>query len=106
MRFVLHKEMGMFNSLMRSLSIAAMAALVLVAPAAAASCESLSLLALPDGKITSAVLVGAGAFAPPMGGLGGLGAFKAAPAFCRVTGTLTPTPDSDIKIEVWMPAEK
>jgi feruloyl esterase len=26
------------------------------------------------------------------------------PAFCRVAATLTPTSDSDIKIEVWMPA--
>jgi feruloyl esterase len=40
-----------------------------------------------------------------MGGPGGLAVFKAAPAFCRVTATLTPTPDSDIKVEVWMPAE-
>jgi hypothetical protein len=40
-----------------------------------------------------------------MGGPGGSSVFKSAPAFCRVTATLTPTPDSDIKIEVWMPAE-
>ena len=26
------------------------------------------------------------------------------PAFCRVAATLAPTPDSDIKIEVWLPA--
>ncbi len=25
------------------------------------------------------------------------------PAFCRVAGTIKPTPDSDIKFEVWMP---
>ena len=79
-------------------------------PAAAGSCESVASLALPDGKITSAGLVAAGAFTPPMSGLtmsgpGGLAVFKSAPAFCRVTATLTPTPDSDIKIEVWMPAE-
>jgi feruloyl esterase len=29
--------------------------------------------------------------------------FKSAPAFCRVTATLAPTPDSDIKLEVWLP---
>ena len=29
--------------------------------------------------------------------------FTAAPAFCRVAATLTPTSDSDIKIEVWLP---
>jgi feruloyl esterase len=95
----------MLNNPMRFLSIAALSALILVAPAAAESCESLAALALPDGKITSAVLVGAGAFAAPTGGFGGGGAFKSAPAFCRVTATLTPTPDSDIKIEVWMPAD-
>ena len=26
------------------------------------------------------------------------------PAFCRVAATLAPSKDSDIKIEVWMPA--
>ena len=26
------------------------------------------------------------------------------PAFCRVAGTIRPTPDSDIRFEVWMPA--
>ena len=25
------------------------------------------------------------------------------PAFCRVTARLTPTPDSDIRVEVWLP---
>ena len=107
----MRKEFEMLNSLMRFLSIGALGAFILVAPAAAAPCESLSSLALPDGKITSAVLVGAGAFAPPMGGgplmggPGGTAVFKNAPAFCRVAATLTPTPDSDIKVEVWMPAE-
>ncbi len=75
---------------------------------AAGPCEGLTSLDLQDGKITSASLVEAGQFAPPMGGgpiMGGLTAFENAPAFCRVTATLTPTPDSDIKIEVWMPAE-
>jgi feruloyl esterase len=79
--------------------------------ASAASCEGLASLELPDGKITSASLVAAGEFMPPggggpmMGGPGGPAAFKNTPAFCRVTATLTPTADSDIKIEVWMPAE-
>jgi feruloyl esterase len=27
------------------------------------------------------------------------------PAYCRVAATLTPTSDSDIKIEVWLPSE-
>lgn len=96
---------------MRFIAIAAFGSLVFAAPVEAASCESVASLALADGKITSASLVAAGAFTLPSGGgpltggPGGLAVFKAAPSFCRVTATLTPTPDSDIKIEVWMPAE-
>jgi feruloyl esterase len=74
-------------------------------PAAAATCESLAALKLPDATITMAQPVAAGAFAPPAGGGRGAGPqFGDLPAFCRVTATLTPTKDSDIKIEVWLPA--
>src|SRR5437870_10136884 len=74
-------------------------------PAAAAPCESLSSLKLPDATITMAQAVAAGAFAPAGGGgRGGGAAFSDLPAFCRVAATLRPSPDSDIKIEVWMPA--
>jgi feruloyl esterase len=101
----------MTNTFLRFISIAALGVLIFVAPAGAASCDSLASFVIPAGKITSAALVAAGAFIPPgggglmMGGPGALAVFKTAPAFCRVTATLTPTPDSDIKIEVWMPAE-
>ena len=74
--------------------------------AAAVSCESLASLSLPNTTITSAATVGAGAFTPPAGGggRGDVGApFRNLPAFCRVTATLKPTSDSDIKMEVWMP---
>src|SRR5438093_128410 len=30
--------------------------------------------------------------------------YAALPSFCRVSATLTPSSDSDIKIEVWLPA--
>jgi feruloyl esterase len=72
----------------------------------AAGCEPLAALMLPDATITSAAMVAAGAFAPPaQGGRGGgAGAFANLPAFCRVAATLTPTPHSDITVEVWMPA--
>ena len=73
----------------------------------AASCESLSSLALPDTTITMAQSVAAGAFAPPAGGRGKgdpAAAFRNLPAFCRVAATLKPSSDSDIKIEVWLPA--
>ncbi|HLJ26296.1 MAG TPA: tannase/feruloyl esterase family alpha/beta hydrolase [Candidatus Angelobacter sp.] len=75
--------------------------------AVAATCESLSSLKLPDTTITLAQVVEAGAFTPSgaAANLPGAAAsrYKELPAFCRVTATVKPTPDSDIKIEVWMP---
>jgi feruloyl esterase len=84
------------------------AGLTLVPPAAAAAtCDSLTSLKLPHTTIDSAQLVAAGAFEPPGGR--GVGAAQRAelqklPAFCRVAATARPTSDSEIKIEVWMPA--
>src|SRR5262245_63377089 len=83
------------------------AALVMFAaqPVAAATCESLSSLKLPDTTITTAQSVAAGAFKPAGGGgRGGGNQFADLPAFCQVAATLKPTSDSDIKIEVWLPA--
>ena len=70
---------------------------------AAGSCESLSALKLPDTTITMAQSVAAGAFSPPAGGGGGQ-AYSTLPAFCRVAATIKPTSDSDIKVEMWLPA--
>jgi feruloyl esterase len=85
-------------------AVAACAAVLALgpAPAAAATCETLATLALPASTVTAAQAVAAGAFVPA-GGRGGA-AFAALPAFCRVAATLKPTNDSDIKIEVWLPA--
>jgi feruloyl esterase len=58
---------------------------------------------LPKGTVDSAVKVKAGDFNVP-GGRGPNAVLKGLPAFCRVTATLKPSPDSDIKIEVWFPA--
>ena len=44
-----------------------------------------------------------GTFKPPVPG-NAAEASRVLPAFCRVAATLKPTADSDIKIEVWMPA--
>ena len=78
--------------------------LVVSLPASAATCESLLSLKLPDTTITEAQAVAAGAFAPAGGGGRGGGAqFSDLKAFCRIAATVKPTPDSDIKIEVWMP---
>jgi feruloyl esterase len=82
---------------------------------AATSCEGLTTLTLPNARIDSAQMVPAGAFVQPgRGGAAGGGArgagrgganpFASLPAFCRVTATLTPSSDSDIKAEIWLPA--
>src|SRR5690242_4338538 len=74
-------------------------------PGVAATCESLASMKLPNATITTAQAVGAGAFAPAGGGgRGGAAQFSDLPAFCRIAVTSKPTADSDIKIEVWMPA--
>ena len=84
-------------------------ALAIGGPAAAKDCAELAGAALPQGKVITATLVPAGGFQPPATPFGpppGVAAagFKGLPAFCRIQATLTPTPDSDIKVEVWMPA--
>jgi feruloyl esterase len=74
-------------------------------PASAATCESLASMKLPDATITLAQSMAAGAFAPAGGGGRGGGAqFSDLPAFCRIMATLKPTTESDINIEVWLPA--
>jgi feruloyl esterase len=65
----------------------------------AADCPALRQLSLPATTITSADDVPAGSFTPP-----GSGAIANLPAFCRVTGAIRPSSDSDIQFEVWMPA--
>src|SRR5262245_51309443 len=70
-------------------------------PVAAQTCEKLAQLKLPNTTITAAQPVAPGAFTPPSGPAT---PFKELPAFCRVAGVIKPTPDSDIKFEVWMPS--
>jgi feruloyl esterase len=80
------------------------------AAAAANSCEGLTSLTLPDTTITLAQSVAAGAFNLP----GAIGqnppaalpdvALRDLPAFCRVALSIKPSKDSDVKVEVWMPA--
>ena len=81
-------------------------ALSSVAPVAAASCESLASLALPNTTITQAQSVAPGDFTPPAASARDLGApvdWKQVPAFCRVAATIRPVPDSEVKMEVWLP---
>ena len=77
-------------------------------PSHAAPCGSLAALDVAHGTVTAAQEVAPGAFTPPAGTGRGGGAsatsFSRLGAFCRVAVTLKPTPRSDIKAEVWMPA--
>jgi feruloyl esterase len=71
-------------------------------PAAAATCTNLKNLMLPDTAITAAEPIPAATPTTPYTAPDGE-VFTNLPAFCRVAATLTPTSDSNIKIEVWMP---
>ena len=72
------------------------------------SCEALSKLALSQARVLAAETVPAGAFKMPgelppwMAGAAQI--FKTLPAFCRVVVQAAPSADSDIRIEVWLPA--
>jgi Tannase and feruloyl esterase len=66
--------------------------------AQAATCESLKTLSFADTTVTSAESVAPGSFTPP-----GAGAVRVSAAFCRVSGVIRPTNDSEIQIEIWMP---
>jgi len=66
-------------------------------PAASRSCEELASVALDNARVVDAVSVAAGKFTPP-------GAAELdVPAFCRVRGVATPTADSLINFELWIP---
>jgi feruloyl esterase len=73
----------------------------------ATPCDKLTGLKLPNATITNAQVVEAGAFTPPVApgakGKGPGNLYKDLPAFCRVQATLTPSSDSDIKMELWLP---
>jgi Tannase and feruloyl esterase len=75
---------------------------------AATTCEGLASVALAGAKVTSAETVAAGAFQPPANLppwlVGDPSTYKQLPSFCRVRAEARPSADSDIKIEVWMPA--
>ena len=74
-------------------------------PVFADSCDALTKLALPNATVTSAAMVPAGSFTAPGGGRGAASPqYAKLPAFCRALVTSKPSVDSDIKIEVWLPA--
>ena len=63
-------------------------------------CGELAALTIADVAITSATEVPPGSFTPAEQSR----PLTVATAFCRVAALATPTPDSQIKIEVWIPA--
>ena len=76
------------------------------AHAADEKCEALKQESFTNTTITLAEGVDAGAFKAPAGGFPGFGAdYSTLPAFCRVTGSIKPTSDSDIQFELWLPQE-
>jgi len=92
-------------SLRRSHRAAALTTLVvagglLPAPSLAADspCDALRLPVGMRGEILQRQVVSAGAFQPEGGP-----ALQGLPAFCRVVAALHPVPQSDIRIEVWLP---
>ncbi len=85
------------------MKLAAAAFLLVAAPAMGATCESLSSFSQAHVAVTLAQTVSPGRFTPPGRGGRGANVFASLPAFCRVAATLTPSSDSDIKIEVWLP---
>src|SRR6266436_4028029 len=100
---------------MQKVAIAAVGAMLMScgayaqgAPSGTQTCEGLAQLKLSGAKILSAQTVAAGAFTPPPNVTpwiaGEPSFYKMLPAFCRVVAEATPSADSSIKIEVWMPA--
>jgi Tannase and feruloyl esterase len=94
------RKYSVLTRLIFLISVGMLAAGLRPVNAAPRSCESLAQLALPNTKITTAQTVTNGEFTPP-----GRTAIKDIPAFCRVTATLNPSNDSDIKVEVWFPVD-
>ncbi len=70
-------------------------------------CERLSALSLERARVTSASFVAAGHDAIASAGVPRASSPEAPPlpAYCRVTMLLTPTPDSRINVELWLPTE-
>jgi feruloyl esterase len=100
-------------SLIACASVAVLSACAEERSAAAPSstaCADLARASLPDTTITAAEVVPAGGFSHPLSA-GALTPgtappdFTGLPAFCRVAATVSPTPTSEINVELWMPTE-
>ena len=76
---------------------------------ASTPCVDLQSVSMPQGRVASAELVAEGPFIAPGATQGGGRTPDTAPvlipAHCRVRMVLTPTPDSNINVELWMPTD-
>jgi hypothetical protein len=79
-------------------ALAAAVVLSAAVPLRASTCEGLK-LAFPDTTLGTAESRPPGDFNPPQGR-----ALRNLPAFCRIAGRITPSSDSDIRFEVWLPS--
>jgi tannase/feruloyl esterase len=100
------KKARLASTLGYSLVVACLALASSAICSAEDSCEKLAALTIPGAKIIFAQTVAAGAFAGPPAAFTGrdlTALYKSVPAFCRVVAVATPTTDSNIRLEVWMP---
>jgi len=77
----------------------ALLALLSVSSVSAQDCAALKATRIDGGIIIDAKLIDDGSFRHPISGA----LYDRLPTFCRVRGELRPTPDSDIRFEVWLP---
>ena len=70
---------------------------------AAACAKVATTLRIAEATIDATTVVSDGSFTPPAEGNARPRALTGLPSFCRVQLTLTPSSDSNIKTEVWMP---
>lgn len=79
------------------------------APSAKDACVRLLRLQIPNATVISATAFPAGTYNPPPASSGGrtdmAAFFSKLPSFCRVMAKATPSADSNIVIEVWLPLE-
>jgi feruloyl esterase len=88
----------------RSIALSLLGLLASAVTAHAATCDSLGSLTLKGGTVLSARPEPAGRFVAPASPGTVPQTVENVPVFCRVTASLEPTSDSDIRIEVWLPA--
>jgi feruloyl esterase len=79
--------------------------LFVVNASAATPCEGLKTLLFSNASITTAELRPAGLFNADSKAPGPPQPALTLPAYCRIAAVLTPSPDSHIEMELWLPAE-